>query len=122
MSGFEVLFSFYSLLLGLAVAAVTSGFADIWRRRGSWKMGYAPPLLGVLILLTAAQQWSSFWSARDVLTMRPWEILTAMGMALPYIFISHAMFPANMQEGGSLEEHYLQHSPVLVGACWCRHS
>ena len=31
MSGFEFLFSFYSLLLGLAVANVATGFADIWR-------------------------------------------------------------------------------------------
>jgi len=116
MSGFEVLLSFYGLLLGLAVANVTSSFADTWRRRGNWKMGIVPPLLGLLILLAAAQQWSSFWGARDVLTMGPWEVLTAMGMALPYIFISHAMFPVDLHEGGSLEDHYMQQSPVLAGA------
>ena len=116
MTGFEVLFSFYGLLLGLAVANVTSSFADTWRRRGNWKMGVVPPLLGLLILLAAAQQWSSFWGAREVLTMGPWEVLTAMGMALPYIFVSHAMFPVDLHEGGSLEEHYTQQSPVLLGA------
>lgn len=115
MTGFEVLFSFYGLLLGLAVANVTSSFADTWRRRGNWKIGITPPLLGLLILLAAAQQWSSFWSARDVLTMGPWEVLTSMGMALPYIFVSHAMFPPDLHEGGSLEEHYMQQSPVLLG-------
>lgn len=116
MTGFEALFSFYGLLLGLAVANVTSSFADTWRRRGNWKMGIAPPLLGLFILLAAAEQWSSFWGARDLLTMGPWEVLTSMGMALPYIFVSHAMFPVDLHEGGSLEEHYMQQSPVLLGA------
>jgi hypothetical protein len=115
MSGFESLFSFYGLLLGLAVANITSSFADTWRRRGKWTIGIAPPLLGLLILLTVGQQWISFWNARDALTMGPWPILTAMGMALPYIFISHAMFPVDLKEGGSLEDHYLRQCPLLIG-------
>ena len=44
MSGFEFLFSFYGLLLGLAVANVTSSFADAWRSRSEWQVGTAPPL------------------------------------------------------------------------------
>lgn len=114
MSGFEVLFSFYGLLLGLAVANVTSGFADAWRRRSDWTLGIAPVLLGLLVLFAAAQQWGSFWAGRDMLTMGPWEMLTSMAMALPYIFISQAMFPVNLEEGGSLEAHYLRQAPVLM--------
>ena len=79
-------------------------------------MRIPPLLLGLLILLAAPQQVSSFWGARDLLTMGPWEVLTSLGMALPYILVSHAMFPADLHEGGSLEEHYMQQSPVLVGA------
>jgi hypothetical protein len=116
MTGFEFLFSFYGLLLGLAVANVTSSFADTWRRRGKWKMGIAPPLLGLFILLAATQQWVSFWAARDSLTMGSWEMLTSMGMALPYIFVSHAMFPVDLNEGGSLEDHYFRQRPILLGA------
>jgi hypothetical protein len=114
MAGFEFLFSFYGLLLGLAVANVTSGFADAWRRRHKWKMGAALPLLGLFILLAAAQQWASFWGARDVLTMGPWEILTSMGMALPYIFVSQGMFPLELEEGHSFERYYLQQSRLLL--------
>lgn len=115
MSGFEFLFSFYGLLLGLAVATVTSSFADTWRRRGKWRIGIVPPLLGLFILLAAAQQWSSFWGGRDSLTMGPWELLVSMGMALPYIFVSHAMFPVDLQDGGSLEHHYFEQRPILLG-------
>ena len=71
MNGFEFLFSFYSLLLGLAVARVATGFADMWRGRRDTVVGISPCLLGLLILFSAAQQWMSFWRGRDVLTMGP---------------------------------------------------
>lgn len=116
MSGFEFLFSFYGLLLGLAVANIASGFADAWRRRGDWKMGVAPLLLGLFILLAAAQQWTSFWRSRDGLTMGPSELLMSLGMALPYIFVSHVMFPVELKEGRSLEDHYFEQQRVLMAA------
>jgi hypothetical protein len=116
MTGFEFLFSFYGLLLGLAVAQVTSGFADTWRHRGNWRIGVVPPLLGLFILLAVAQQWDSFWSGRDALDMGPWQLLTSMGMALPFIFLSHAMFPVALGGGGSLEDHYFQQRHILLGA------
>lgn len=115
MSGFEFLFSFYGLLLGLAVAQVTSSFADTWRRRGNWRVGIVPPLLGLFILLAVAQQWASFWGGRDTLDMGAWELLTSMGMALPYIFLSHAMFPVALERGGSLEDHYFEQRHILLG-------
>ena len=38
-----------------------------------------------------------------------------MGLALPYIFVSQAMFPYRLDGGGSLEDYYLRHSRVLMG-------
>lgn len=67
MTGFEFLFSFYGLLLGLAVAQVTSSFADTRRRRGNRRLGVVPPILGLFVLLAVAQQWASFWAGRDAL-------------------------------------------------------
>jgi hypothetical protein len=115
ITGFEFLFSFYGLLLGLAVANVATSFADMWRGRTEWAVGVAPPLLGLFILLAAAQQWTSFWAGRASLTMGPWEVLTAMGMALPYIFTSQAMFPRKLDTGSSIEDYYLAHRRVLMG-------
>jgi len=93
MGGFEFLFSFYSLLLGLAVARVATGFADMWRGRKNMVVGISPILLGLLILFSAAQQWMSFWRGRAVLTMGPWQILVSIAAALPYVFVSQAMLP-----------------------------
>ena len=116
MSGFEYLFTFYGLLLGLAVANVATGFADMWRSRDDIGPGWTTPLLGLFILLAAAQQWVSYWSARDGLTMEPSTLLISMAVAFPYIFVSTGMFPRHQDKWPSLEDYYGAHSRVLMGA------
>jgi len=114
MSGFEFLFSFYSLLLGLAVANVATGFADMWRGRRQTAIGSLGSLLGLLILSNAAQQWMSCWQSRDTLTMGPWQILAILGIALPVVFISRAMFPREEDEWRSWDDYYIKHRRVLL--------
>ena len=114
MNGFEFLFSFYSLLLGLAVANVATGFADIWRGRRETLVGTHTVLLGLLILFSAAQQWMSFWGAREVLTMGPWQILVSIAVALPFVFISRGMLPREQDPWRSLDDYYMAHRRVLL--------
>ena len=114
MSGFEYIFTFYGLLLGLAIANATNNLAEMWRSSEVVKVGLTPPILCVVILLSGAQQWVSFWSARDDLTMTTDSLLMSIGMALPYIFVSHGMTPAR-EGSGSFEEFYLRHRRTLMG-------
>jgi hypothetical protein len=115
MTGFEYLFTFYGLLLGLAVANVATGFADMWRSRENIRAGWTTPLLGLFVLLAAAHQWVSFWGGRDAITMEPWNLLISMAVAFPYIFVSTGMFPREQDGWGSLEEYYAAHSRALMG-------
>lgn len=114
MSGFEYIFTFYSLLLGLAVANATNNLAEMWRSHRAVAVGLAPPLLCLFILLAVGQQWVSFWSAREGLTLTPNTVLMSIGMALPYIFVSHGMTPAR-EGSGSFEEFYIEHRRTLMG-------
>jgi len=116
VSGFEYLFTFYGLLLGLAVANVATGFADMWRGRDDISPGWTTPLLGLFILLAAAQQWVSYWMAREGLTMEPSTLLISMAVAFPYIFVSTGMFPRQSDKWRSLDDYYAAHSRVLMGA------
>jgi hypothetical protein len=116
MSGFDFLFSFQSLLLGLAVARVATGFADMWRGRKDMVVGISPILLGLFILFSVAHQWMTAWEARGVWTIGPWSILVCMGISLPYVFVSQAMLPREQDTWASLEDYYMAHSRVLVGA------
>lgn len=113
MSGFEALFAFYALLLGLAVANVTTGFADMYRSRRVIAIGWTVPLLGCVVLLSACQQWIALFSAQDM-ALGVLEVLTCLGMALPYIFVSRAMTPRD-GEATPLEVHYAEHRLVLAG-------
>jgi hypothetical protein len=113
MSGFEYIFTFYGLLLGLAVANAVGNLAEMWRSNEAVKVGLAPPVLCVFILLAAAQQWVSFWAARDGLTMTPINLLMCIGMAVPYTFVSHGMTPAR-EGSSSFEQFYLDHRKTLM--------
>lgn len=113
MTGYEFLFTFYGLLLGLAIANVATGFADIWRSRDDLKPGWTTALLGLFILLAAAAQWVSFWGGRETLMMGPWELIVSIAVAFPYIFVSQVMFPRQQDRWASLDEYYLAHRAVI---------
>ena len=113
MSPYEYLFTFYGLLLGLAVANVATGFADMWRDRRRVSVGVCPPLFALIILLGAMNLWLRFWAMRDTMEFNAWALINMTGVALPFVFLSRAMFPP---EGAvqSLEDHYLEHRRVLL--------
>lgn len=115
MSAFEALFAFYGLLLGLAIAAVTTGFGEQWRRRRTRPVGWMVPLLGLYVLLAATQQWMSFWGARDHLVITPPSLLMCLGMALPYTFVAQVMFPATDNDVADGDTHYLAERRVFLG-------
>ncbi len=46
----------------------------------------------------------------------PWQLLISVGVTLPQIFISQAMFPKNTERWRSLDDYYLTNARVLLGA------
>jgi hypothetical protein len=113
LSAFEYVFTFYGLLLGLAAANVATGFADMWRDRRQVAVGVCTPLIAMIVLLGAMNLWLRFWASREMDAPGAWQMISFAGLALPYVFISRAMFPG---AGGatSLEDHYLEHRRVML--------
>ena len=123
MTGGEFLFSFFSLLLGLAIANIATATGELWRSKHRIALGWLIPLLGLVVLLSASQQWLSFWEARAGVRMTPWFLLGAIGVAFPYIFISASLLPHAAEGEASLDAYYLRNNrawliallvPVLV--------
>jgi hypothetical protein len=115
VDSFDYLFSFYGLLLGIAVANVAIGFADMWRDSGKIGVGYCPPLLGLVVMLGGMNVWLTMWHLRGAATVDAWQMLAATAVAMPYVFVSRAMFPGAEQETErSLEEHYLRHRRLIL--------
>lgn len=116
MSGFESIFSFFGLLLGIAVANVAGGVADLWRARAETRPGICAPLLGLVILLQVTRLWRSFWEARAEMTMTPGFLLLCIAIALPYIFVGQAMYPRAGEHWSRLDDYILANRKVLMGA------
>jgi hypothetical protein len=112
MSAFEYVFAFYGLLLGLAVANVVTGFADMWRERHVVAVGVCTPLIAGTVLLGVMNIWLRFWTAADTLVLSAWQLIGIVALAVPYIFISRAVFPAG--GGIALEDHYLAHRRTIL--------
>lgn len=114
MSDFEYIVGFYALLLGLAVANVAVGFADMWRDRERVQIGWCPPLLAAIVLLGAMNTWLSTWVTHQMVRVDAWQMIAALFICLPYVFVSRAMSPPENSDIG-LEDHYLKSRvPILV--------
>ena len=116
MTSFDYLSSFYGLLLGIAIANVAIGFADMWRDCDRIPVGICPPLLSAIVLLGGMNVWLTMWHIRSDVGVSAWQMLTAAFVALPYVFVSRAMFPGMEKDPeGSLEDHYLKHRRLILG-------
>lgn len=115
VGSFDYLFSFYGLLLGIAVANVAIGFADMWRDCEKIAVGTCPPLVASSVLLGGMNVWVQMWLARPYATVGGLQMIAAAAIALPYVFVSRAIFPgAEDQKERSLEEHYLKHRKIIL--------
>ena len=115
MGPFDYLFSFYGLLLGIAVANVAIGFADMWRDCERIRVGTCPPILACIVLFGGMNVWLTTWQTRHDVALNGWQMLAAAGIALPYVFVSRAMFPGQEREPeSSLEDHYLRHRILIL--------
>jgi hypothetical protein len=115
INSFDYLFSFYGLLLGIAVANVAIGFADMWRDCERIRVGTCPPLVASSVLLGGMNVWLQMWLARSHVTVDGIQMLVAAAIALPYVFVSRAIFPGREAEPeSSLEEHYLRHRKLIL--------
>jgi len=112
---FDYLFSFYGLLLGIAVANVAIGFADMWRDCEKIAVGTCPPLVASSVLLGGMNIWLQMWHTRPYLTVDGVQMLAAAAVSLPYVFVSRAIFPGTENKPErSLEDHYLKHRRMIL--------
>jgi len=112
---FDYLFSFYGLLLGIAVANVAIGFADMWRDCEKIQVGTCPPLVASSVLLGGMNVWLEMWHTKPYVEVDGAQMLAAAAISLPYVFVSRAIFPGvEDQEERSLEEHYLKHRHIIL--------
>jgi hypothetical protein len=115
MSAFEFLFSFYGLLLGLALTEVIAGFSRALNERGRRPIGWLTPLLAVVLTLDLMTFWASAWTdLRDVqFTAR--LLLFAGAAPMIYFFAAKQVFPDAGSDAPSLDDHFFAHRRWVIG-------
>lgn len=106
MSKFEFFMTFYSLLLGLAVAELLLGFANLLRNRARPKLGLLTPLLGTFVFLQLMATFIDAWGRLQhvALTMDGLALPTAIGVLL--FFVSVIVVPRDPAEWTDLDEYF----------------
>lgn len=115
MSQFEFFMTFYSLLLGLAVAELLLGFANLLRHRARPRLGLLTPLLGVSVFLQLMATFIDAWSRLQhvTVTMDGLALPTAIGVLL--FFVSVIVVPRDPAEWTDLDEYFRANRRWAIG-------
>ncbi len=110
MTPFGYYFSFFTLLIGLAVAAVARGFGTLWQSRRSTRVGYLTPLLAAFLLLDMSRFWLALSGRQEIAALDAVALTSVLCVTLPYVFATTIMFPAVPGDWSSLDDYYLTYS------------
>lgn len=127
MQGFVYLFELFTILMGLAVAVMFKGFADILRLRFrrkagidtsdlDIKIGWLLPLLGLFMLFNIASFWLLIHPLRDILPFNFTTIMAIFMLMGGYYILASLIFPSEPKLWISLDDYYWQSKRfILVG-------
>jgi len=115
MSNFELLMSFFGLLLGLAVAELMSGFANLARARDRPEIGIITPLLGLFIFLSIMTSLlDAYRKLQDVpVSLVGFALPTLIGIA--YFVAAAAAVPRDLGSWASLDDYFFQRRTWTAG-------
>jgi hypothetical protein len=115
MSQFEFFMTFYGLLLGLAVAELLLGFANLLRHRGRPKLGLLTPMLGVFVFLQLMATFIDAWTRLQgvSITMEGLALPTTIGVLM--FFVSVIIVPRDPAEWSNLDEYFYANRRWALG-------
>ena len=110
MSAFEFFFSFYGLLLGLSVAALVSGFAQVLHERERVRFGWLTPMLATFVALDVATFWNQAWVIFRGAPYNSALLILGLVIAATFYVAASVTFPRVSAEGQTgridLDDHF----------------
>lgn len=103
---FEFFFSIYSLLLGLALAELMLGYANLLRspRRPAW--GVLTPAVSLLILLEILVTFLDAWMKLQLVQLNLVGLLAPTAIALGFFLVAVMAVPRNNTDWESLDDYF----------------
>jgi hypothetical protein len=115
MSAFELFFSLFGLILGLAIASLAAAGSDILRDNRRTKIGGLTPCLVVFLLIDLTSFWIYSYRSLQHIHIGFSSMLWALGLAVTYFFAVGVALPKNAEQWQSLDEYYLSHYRWVLG-------
>ena len=120
MTSFELVFSLFGLLLGLALAEVLGGFGTAVQLRKKIHIGWLTPLLGALVALDITSFWIVAWRMRDLVPAIYVTLVGGLVIIGLYYLIARIAFPHDWDDWPDLDAYYFENRKwVLGGAMAC---
>lgn len=114
MSAFEFSFTFYGLVLGLAVVELVAGIGRVVHEGHRIRVGWLTPMLATFLVLDVATFWSQAWSLNQ---NAPYSLgLLILGLTSAGLFYIAAtlVFPREIEDGQDLTVHYWRHRRLAL--------
>ena len=123
---FDYIFELFTLLIGLAVAEMLTGFSRILKLRARRRAGIDPtaikvnvgwlvPVLGLLVLVDLGTFWSIIWTMRGVLDMRMATIFGVLVLIGGYYLVATLVFPDEPELWPDFDAYFWQQKHWVVG-------
>ena len=115
MSAFELVFSLFGLILGLAVAVVIGGLSDLLRERRRIPIGHLTPMLALFVLFDLSSLWVNTYDGMSDIQVAYGPFVAALVVAGAYFFAAGMIFPKTLSEWASLDDYYAGHHRWVFG-------
>lgn len=114
MGLFEFVMILASVVIGLGVTEILTGWANLLRARTAVRFYWIHVLLQVGVFFALLQQWWEFWDFAEVGEISFLAVLTVLAPSIVLYLIAHLLFPTRATDA-DLEAYYFEQSPVLWG-------
>lgn len=124
MTGVDLLFQLFALLLGFSVAELLAGLARSWRIRSgatlsttaTIRIGWLVPLLALLVLVDQTHFWLTAFELRNFFSFDYATLLGILVIVGGYYMISTFVFPDDPEHWPDFDDYYLKtNRTVLAG-------
>ncbi|GMM92991.1 hypothetical protein [Qipengyuania sp. MTN3-11] len=126
MSGFEITFGLFTLLLGLAMAEVLAGYVRAFKLKsrirhgrepglasgsgsGAIRIGWLIPLSATVVVCHQATFWLFIFEMQEAIPLNFLSLLALLGVIGWYYLISAALWPEEPEAWPDFDEYYMAH-------------
>lgn len=112
MGLFEFLMILISVVIGLGLTEILTGWANLLRARNQVRFYWIHLLFQIGVFFALLQQWWEFWEMEGVGEISFLAVLVVLASPILLFLIAHLLFPTQ-SEGADLEDYYYRQASLL---------